>query len=175
MTVKGHIALATVIIQSTNYYFGLVDKIELISNPLYISMIIAFYLGVILPDIDEPKSYIGRKLPFISHITGSLIKHRTFTHYLITFIAISLIAYLFVADNFLMMILFSISFGMFVHTLGELVTGGIRGYFFPFYSNKSIIILPRVLNFDVNGVVENILIYLVFTPFNLYLFYRVFV
>jgi len=40
-------------------------------------------IGSILPDIDHPKSYLGRKLPFLSKPIFHTFGHRTITHSLL--------------------------------------------------------------------------------------------
>ncbi|QST02969.1 metal-dependent hydrolase (plasmid) [Pontibacillus sp. ALD_SL1] len=37
-------------------------------------------LGALLPDIDEPKSYIGQRVPIIPHMIKKIFKHRGITH-----------------------------------------------------------------------------------------------
>lgn len=40
-------------------------------------------LGSLLPDIDHPQSWVGRKLPFLSHPIAALCGHRGVTHSLL--------------------------------------------------------------------------------------------
>ena len=46
-------------------------------------------IGSVLPDIDHPKSYLGRRLPLLSKIINHVFGHRTFTHSLLFCIIIS--------------------------------------------------------------------------------------
>ncbi|KRW83721.1 metal-dependent hydrolase [Marinobacter sp. P4B1] len=50
--------------------------------------LIAVVLGSLLPDIDHPKSWLGRRLIFISGPLSLLIGHRGITHSLIATIAL---------------------------------------------------------------------------------------
>lgn len=49
-------------------------------------------LGSLLPDIDHPKSWLGRRIPFISIPLSALVGHRGVTHSLIALVATLLIA-----------------------------------------------------------------------------------
>lgn len=46
-------------------------------------IVIPALIGSILPDIDHPKSHIGRRFPFISCVLYKAFGHRTFTHSLL--------------------------------------------------------------------------------------------
>lgn len=45
-------------------------------------------VGSLLPDIDHPNSWIGRRIPFVSIPLSSLVGHRGITHSMIALIAI---------------------------------------------------------------------------------------
>ena len=42
--------------------------------------LVSVYIGSVLPDIDTPKSYIGRRLPFISYPIYKIFGHRGIFH-----------------------------------------------------------------------------------------------
>ncbi len=46
-------------------------------------------IGSVLPDIDHPKSYLGRRFPLISKIVNRAFGHRTFTHSLLFCVLVS--------------------------------------------------------------------------------------
>ena len=74
MTARGHILLAITPV--------IVFNPEMYNTDPYILGAIA--LGAVLPDIDEPNSYIGRRLYFVSDLIRLIgIKHRTVTHTII--------------------------------------------------------------------------------------------
>lgn len=117
-------------------------------------------LGSLFPDIDEPKSTIGRKFWFISwpikllsHILPFL-KHRGITHLFLVPFSLSIVA-LYWGNIWLG----GFALGWLLHTFGDLITiGGIRGYFYPFWSNRKIVLLPYVLRFYTGRGAEQILI-----------------
>lgn len=131
--------------------------------------------GSLLPDIDEPRSYIGRRFYLFSCIVGSVVKHRTFTHYLILPITIVISArYLIEAESLAQLMLYGLGFGVFFHSLGDLITNtGIRGYLFPFFMNRKIVLLPKYLRFDTDSAIEYTLMYSVMIPINFYLMFLI--
>lgn len=52
-------------------------------TPLHPVTLLVAAIGGMLPDLDEPKSSIGRKLPFISYPLGMILGHRGFSHSLL--------------------------------------------------------------------------------------------
>jgi len=116
--------------------------------------------GSLFPDIDEPNSYIGRKfwfmswpIKFLSHILPFL-KHRGLTHLFLVPISLGMVA--FYGKNIW---LGGFALGWLLHTLGDLITvGGIGGYFYPFWSNRKIVLLPYPLRFYTGGGAEKIVI-----------------
>lgn len=50
------------------------------NNVQCFNVLLGCMLGSILPDIDNPKSLIGRKIPFIPKLIEHKIGQRTFTH-----------------------------------------------------------------------------------------------
>lgn len=153
MTAKGHVLLALplAIFGAKSFGFGQMG------GALFVFLII---LGALFPDIDEPKSYIGRKFWFLSWPIKGLsriippLKHRGITHILMIPFSIFIVAVFF--ENIW---LAGFAIGWLIHTIGDLITvGGIQGYFYPFWSSRKIVLLPNFLRFYTGGVAEQILI-----------------
>jgi len=168
MTAKGHMTLATtatlISFNALPYEFS-IAKIVVI----YFTIIV----GSVLPDIDEENSYIGRRLPLFSVITSTVFKHRTFTHYFILPVIIAIIGLFIVGLN--QVICFSLAFGILLHDMGDMLTkGGINGFFFPFFPNTKIALLPRAVRFYTNSITEYmvILFLMIVNLFLAYLFIR---
>ncbi len=90
-------------------------------------------IGTLLPDIDEPKSTIGMRLPLVSLLVSLQIPHRTITHWLITRLALGVAIWISSVDHWSLISFFcyGLIFGMVIHDLGDLLTGGIKGYLWP--------------------------------------------
>src|SRR3989344_6776037 len=105
----------------THLAFGLLISL-LIVNTINVSYPIIFVILVTLfsslPDIDHPKSKIGRKLFFISWPISIFFKHRGFFHSIfppaILFIVLSVIGQHFFA--------LTIALGYISHLLGDAIT-----------------------------------------------------
>jgi len=109
-------------------------------------------LGSLLPDIDEPRSYIGMKFPYLSiplKLFG--IKHRTITHS-IWFILLFLIPGLMLNNFFLL----GLSLGVFMHLIGDMLTKGGVPLFYPL--TKHYRLLPKEIAFYTNSFTEHILV-----------------
>ena len=112
---------------------------------------LSFYLmgisfGAIFPDIDEPQSYIGRRIPILPRIIKSIFGHRGLTHQFLFFLIplITVIAFQTEIKNIyygLYLFLIATCIGMFLHQVGDMLSGsknfkgGIRDYFYPFTSS----------------------------------------
>lgn len=158
MTAKGHMILNIPIAASALY---LAEYFEILGGLVQLEVFI-FYIasmfGAVLPDIDEPESYIGRKIPVFSNILSIFIEHRGITHYAIIPLFLFAIAY-FEKDFITKVVFFGIAVGVFAHTVGDMLTkGGVRGYFYPFFRSTTIALLPRFLRFYTNSITEYIFI-----------------
>jgi len=125
-------------------------------NELFV-FVVAMLFGSLFPDIDEPESYIGRKLKPLSIMFSLIFRHRGFTHTLLFSLLPLLIAYIFFNDinKYALFSLYGLSAGMFAHCIGDMFTkGGIRGFLFPFYTNKRVVIMPYSLRFITNSIEE---------------------
>ncbi|MCR8696919.1 MULTISPECIES: metal-dependent hydrolase [Campylobacter] len=130
LTFKTHLALGAL---GAICFVGAVDRAE----NIYIFGLIL--LGSVLPDIDEPRSFISRKFPLISRVAATFFTHRGPTHFLfipvLLFVAWAIFGYL---------ALGAIGFGMIIHHLGDMLTpSGIYGYFYPFKRKFVARILPK--------------------------------
>lgn len=116
VTFKSHIALGTI----GGLTLGFLTPFKNISEfyTIYMPLIA---LGSVLPDIDEPRSFIGRKLPIISHIASLAFTHRGFTHFLICPLPISIVVGIFLENT--RFYIYGICFGMLMHQIAD-----IRGY-----------------------------------------------
>lgn len=132
-------------------------------------------LGCLLPDIDEKESYIGKKLLILSFWISMFLRHKTFTHYLFLPILIFILGYYYATDKS-QIVMFGIAFGIFLHSLEDMLTNrGIKGYLFPFFPNTYIALLPNILRLETGGIIESLWSYLIFFPLNAYLIYKVLV
>ncbi|PAF46182.1 hypothetical protein BKH46_08580 [Helicobacter sp. 12S02634-8] len=163
MTFRSHIAL------------GIVGGLALAQTPLivqspayYIQYLPLIALGSILPDIDEPKSFIGRKLPGISHMINFGLGHRGFTHFLLCPLLLAIIGGILLdASRFFV---YAVCFGMLMHQLGDMLTkSGIPKYFYPFKASG--VLLPKFLRFYTGSIAEWLLLVLILLPTMLLLFY----
>lgn len=116
--------------------------------PLFL---LASAIGSLLPDIDEPNSFMGRRLGFLSWPVHLAFGHRTITHNL----PLALIGFA-TSVSFSFIIVSWVFFGVVMHILGDAMTNnGVRGGMSPFASD--FVILPKVLRFRVGGVAEHFL------------------
>jgi len=149
MTAKGHVVLA---VTPLSAIYGS----KLLYEPVILLVVI---ISSLLPDIDEPKSYIGRRLYFLSGIFRDLgLKHRGFTHFFFIPLSIMLLGFI-VQDG--IGLFFWVGFGILMHDLGDLLTkGGIDSFFYPFLPGKKIGLLPKQLRFKTFSLIEKIIIFL---------------
>lgn len=75
----------------------------------------------LIPDIDEPKSMLGRLVPFISYPLNKAIDHRTATHSLLFIVFGFLLSYFYLPT-----VAFIICAGLASHLLGDMLTGKIK-------------------------------------------------
>ncbi|EPY6472521.1 metal-dependent hydrolase [Clostridium sporogenes] len=82
MLYKNHLIVSNVVIL----------PIMSITNTCTISNLIVLGIGSLLPDIDEPHSYIGKRTRGISDLINSIFGHRGITHTLFSAILVFLIS-----------------------------------------------------------------------------------
>jgi inner membrane protein len=69
-------------------------------------------------------------------------------------------------------ILMGLAIGIFSHDIGDMLTkGGIRGFFFPFFRNKTIGLLPKVFRFYTGTLTEYLVISVIIVKLLLVGFY----
>ncbi len=151
-------------------------------------------IGSVLPDIDEPHSYISRKFKIFSFLVQiiffilrffaiffvfidktrhqtikSTLNHRGITHFLILPIFIFLFSFL-LPFEYAKTFIFAISIGWLFHEFGDMMTkGGIKNWLFPFFINKTFWILPQNMRFMTNSYKEFVVMFFLFV-FNIFLF-----
>lgn len=76
MNYQQHVAVGTLLGIGTQTVVGF-PMSGLFAYPSYYGGVM---LGSLLPDIDHPQSYLGRRLPFLSVPIFKLFGHRGFTH-----------------------------------------------------------------------------------------------
>ena len=134
-----------------------------IAKEFYLTLLLPLILvGSLLPDIDEPKSFIGRKFPIISRIFSISFSHRGFTHFLI-FPLIFVIIGAICAHDIITPCLFALAYGIFLHQVGDMLTiSGIPHYFFPL--RQKAVLLPHTLRFRTGSVAEKAILGFIITP-----------
>jgi inner membrane protein len=126
----------------------------LVTSP---EILLPVIFGSLLPDIDEPGSYIGRKFYFLSGIFRDLgLEHRGFTHFLIIPLVLMMISFLVFEGGWL----FWLAFGIFMHSVGDMLTkGGIVSFFYPFGIGAKIGLLPKRFRFKTFSMIEKVFIF----------------
>lgn len=112
-------------------------------------------LGALLPDIDEPKSFIGEKIPIIPSIVKSIFGHRGITHSLLAVGGVFFIALIMRKPIF-----FGMFLGYFLHLLEDnFSVSGIK-WLTPF-SNKSYKIPVSFFTYKTGGLKEHLIFFIV--------------
>lgn len=165
MTVKTHIvsSLSLGLLLPILIKFHYVD-IDLMLYP-YIAGVV---FGATFPDIDEPHSYIGRRLYFISEFLSLFIRHRGITHTLLIVGIYALIGYVlclsYPSNNLLKSAAIGFLVGNTGHLFGDMMTKSGVSLLYPF-SEKSYGLMPKPMRFYTGGVTE----YLFVLPFFVFL------
>lgn len=122
----------------THLAIGLLTSLFLLSDlkPLQPILFVAFFcFGAVLPDIDYPKTKVGREFGFISKILNFLFEHRGFMHTIFP----PLILFAFSVKAGFPHIGFAMLLGYFVHIITDSLTYSGVKIFYP------------LLNFKVQG------------------------
>ena len=82
----------------------------------------AAVLGAMLPDIDHPRSKLGRLVPFISWPMAAVFGHRGVTHSLFAIVAMAAVAVFFGLQHAMVL---ALAVGYLSHLVGDWLTGGI--------------------------------------------------
>lgn len=145
MTFLGHLVLGGAVVTALahNIHFESSDPIP---------FLFGYGIGLLLPDIDEPGSYLGKRFAFVSRMLREIgIEHRTVTHNF--FLAFGIAALGFILGSY-GQFLVGIGVGALVHDAGDMLTkGGIRGFFSPVYGG-TIRLLPKKMCFYTGSAME---------------------
>lgn len=111
-----HLMFGTLLGVGTQLATGL-SPVGLFSYPSYYGGIA---LGSLLPDIDHPQSYLGRRIPLLSVPINKLFGHRGFTHSLLSLSLLGIASAFYWAVNPLFF--GGLLLGYFSHILGDMLT-----------------------------------------------------
>jgi inner membrane protein len=137
--------------------------IALTDIKIYLSALI---IGSLWPDLDEPQSFLGRKMYFISVFLSLFIKHRGITHTLVALLLYAFLGYLAyfyggtydVSPQTINYAIMGFLLGNIIHIMGDMSTkeGGIA-ILYPMIK-KRFFLLPEQLRFKTGGLTENVLV-----------------
>lgn len=148
-----------------NYYvLQELPLIEQSSNQLLLTMsfLSGSVLGSLMPDIDHPNSFVGKRLKPVSYLVSLTAGHRGATHspFVIVFIAalLSLLVQWFTKDiqqAFLLVLVAGFTVGAFSHIFLDSLTKGGVPLFYPLSSKHF-----RLANFKTGGMGETFIVIL---------------
>lgn len=86
-------------------------------------------VGALLPDVDHPKSWLGRRIPFVSRPIAAVFGHRGITHSLLAVMGLALslrqgLAQWHLVDTRWGLVAVGVAAGYLSHILGDFVTHG---------------------------------------------------
>ena len=157
MVYKTHIA-TSLNLAILPYTLGL---LPLFSDPIHILIFYTLALFFSLaPDLDEPNSYLSRRVPIVPYILRLFTTHRAFTH---QFMAVILLLITLLLINYLyydiLIFIPVILLSYFGHILGDSFTlSGIRRFLHPI-SKKTFYGLPKSMRFRTGSIVEKYIVY----------------
>lgn len=93
-------------------------------------MLLCFVIGCLLPDIDEPSSFLGRYVP----VLGQVIGHRTWTHTIWAVIGLFVLALVFQSPYIL-----ALTVGYFVHVWEDAFSNAGVCWLYPFKNRYEVI------------------------------------
>lgn len=169
MTKKGHLLFSSNVIGALIVYSGHnIHNFPVHLASLILPIFLGLYIGSILPDIDDPRSYIGRFFVPLAYGFHLALGHRGLIHSLLFCILIASGALLCPMYSFGFYFFISCGIGCLLHDIADMFTdGGIKGFFFPFFSRTRIALLPSFLMVKTNTISE----YLLFIPMGASLVY----
>lgn len=133
---------------------------SVVSYPFTISFVTGVTLGSILPDIDHPKSFIGRHSFGLSEIINKKFGHRGITHSLVTWFVLFVFLILFVPSPFTL----GVGIGYFLHIFEDYFSISGVPLFLPFDHKRW-----KCPVYKTSGKVEKI-IYIVALSFIVFIF-----
>lgn len=121
-------------------------------NILNSASIAGLCVGTLLPDVDEPNSYIGRKTIFLSSIIKTLFRHRGITHSLFSITILGICLYFFFSP-----FLLGLTLGYALHIIEDSFSvSGVR-WLLPF-SNKPYRYKSTWLTYKTGGLKEYLIL-----------------
>jgi inner membrane protein len=135
MMIAGHLTVATA---------GFIVYIETVTNGQWgLSMDVAVgwvitMIGALLPDLDHPKSTLGRRFRYISYPITIIFGHRGITHSLIAVVGVSYAAYVFQSN-----IVAWLAMGYLLHLLGDYLTPSGVPLLYPYKKNYRGLIVAK--------------------------------
>ncbi len=142
MMAPGHLAVGLAL------YHGLTQMYGYTPPPAAYG-VVAF--ASLLPDIDHPKSQVGRMFPTLSGVIAGVFGHRGFTHSAVALVLCVVAAYMWGGVTGGLLVAFGV--GYVSHVLADFCTKTGVPLFWPWREN---IRLP-VLNFTTGGAVEHLI------------------
>jgi len=133
MTAPNHIAGGMVFTGTMLSFYN----VNIFTHPLYLVVLV---IGSLLPDIDTPKSVIGKAIYPLALLLNRKYGHRTFTHSLvfviITYILLNFIIHLFSLDDVILRVFL---FAILSHLILDMVTVQGVPLFYPFRRNPCVL------------------------------------
>lgn len=138
--------------------FGLVaisicSIFQIIPNNLFdlTNFLVLVLFGSLLPDLDTPKSKLGRKVPIISYPMNWIFGHRKITHSLL-FVVITLILGILIGQalKLTFSLQIALAIGTLSHILGDYVTNNGVPLFAPFSKKR----YKFFVTFNTNSLTE---------------------
>jgi inner membrane protein len=143
MTVKSHVVSACLI----GSLPILMLPFDYETGVLYLMCLAA---GAIVPDIDEYRSWIGKRMYAVSFIVHFGLGHRTLTHNYILGMSGALVSWFYFKN------VYAVGFfvGMLTHILTDEMTGNVPGAYLPFSRRFSTV--PKSMQFRVGSWQERV-------------------
>jgi inner membrane protein len=116
--------------------------------PMTVGYLLGISIGSLLPDIDEPRSYIGRRSFGFSYIINEKFGHRGITHSLTAWIIISVLYFIY-PSSFLL----GLSLGYALHIFGDYFSVSSVPLYVPFNDRRR----KRKYGYVTGGKVESII------------------
>lgn len=140
----------THIATSTACTIALTQVTELSLTP---ALLIGVVIGSIAPDIDEPKSKIGRKAPVVSHGVKLVFKHRGFTHTLAACLLVATLLFYF-WTQIPVPLAIGFTLGYLFHVLGDALSSSGVPLLYPFTKRRFMIPL-----YSTGGIREHVIFF----------------
>lgn len=137
-----------------------------------IMFLLATLIGSLFPDLDEPGSFLSRRVQIISILISLFTTHRGITHTIAIVLVYALVGSYFVFEyDSAKYVLFGFIIGNIIHLMGDMATKSGVKIFYPL-TNKSFHLLPKSMRLYTNGKVE---IFVVIPMFILILVFELYI